>query len=108
MALRVRQLSLDTIAQLRPLAQRIAQRDRSLATQLRRAASSFVLNIGEAEYSDPGNRRARLHSAAGSAGETRAAIQAALAWRYIGESESASALDGLDHLIASLWRLNRK
>ena len=39
---------------------RIKQRDKSLADQLSRAASSIALNIGEAELSDPGNRKSRL------------------------------------------------
>jgi four helix bundle protein len=41
------------IETLRPLVPRIKQRDKSLADQLTRAASSIALNIGEAELSDP-------------------------------------------------------
>ena len=41
--------------------QRIKQRDKALADQLSGAASSISLNLGEAEFSDPGNRRARAH-----------------------------------------------
>jgi 23S rRNA-intervening sequence protein len=53
-----------------PLMPRIKQRDNALEDQLRRAASSIGLNCAEAAFSDPGNRRARLFTAAGSAGET--------------------------------------
>lgn len=107
MALIVHAVALETITELRPLARRIAQRDRSLAQQLRRAASSAALNIGEAEYSDPGNRRARFHSAAGSAGETRTALEVAVAWGYVTRAEAASALAALDRVVAMLWRLSR-
>jgi hypothetical protein len=50
MALIVHQVALETITELRPLVARIAGRDRSLAQQLQRAASSAALNIGEAEH----------------------------------------------------------
>ena len=107
MALVVQQLALETIADLRPLAHRIAQRDRSLAQQLRRAASSIALNIGEAEYSDPGNRRARFHTAVGSAGETRTALHVALAWGYLAPDQAREALSRLDRVVAILWKLTR-
>ena len=107
MALIVQQVAIDIIGELRPLAVRISRHDRSLAQQLRRAASSIALNIGEAQYSDPGNRRARFHSAAGSAGETRVALQVAVAWGYISEVHAAHAIEGLDRVIGMLWRLSR-
>ena len=71
MALIVASLSYEVIEALRPLVPRIKRHDRSLADQLVRAASSVALNIGEAELSDPGNRKARFFTAAGSANETR-------------------------------------
>jgi four helix bundle protein len=107
MALIVHQVVLETITELRPLVARIAGRDRSLAQQLRRAASSAALNIGEAEYSDPGNRRARFHNAAGSAGETRTALEVAVAWGYVTRAQAASPLAALDRVVAMLWRLSR-
>ena len=82
MALIVASLSLEMVAALRPLVARIRRHDRSLADQLVRAATSVALNIAEADYSDPGNRRARFFTAAGSANETRAALRVAVAWGY--------------------------
>jgi four helix bundle protein len=73
MSFQVADLSIELVEALVPLMSRIKQRDKALADQLSRAASSIALNIGEAEFSDPGNRRARLFTAAGSAGETRIA-----------------------------------
>jgi hypothetical protein len=69
MAFQVLELSIELVDALTPLMPRIKQRDKALADQLSRAASSIALNCGEAEYSDPGNKRARLFSAAGSAGD---------------------------------------
>ena len=107
MALIVHSLALELIAAVRPVVSRISRHDRSLAQQLLRAASSVALNVGEAEYSDPGNRRARFSSAAGSAGETRMGIEVACAWGYVTEEQAARALAGLDRLLGMLWSLSR-
>ena len=108
MALVVHQLSLELITSLRLLMPRISRFDRSLAQQLRRSASSIALNIGEADYSDPGNRRARFSSAAGSAGETRSALKVACAWDYITPEQAAAPLEQLDSIVAMLWSLSRQ
>ncbi len=105
MNLEVHRVALEAISALRPLVPRVQRRDRSLASQLTRAASSVVLNIAEAEYSDPGNRRARLHSAAGSANESRSALLVAMAWGYVSEQQAAPAAELLDRVVAMLWRL---
>ena len=47
MALIVHQVALDMVVEIKPLIDRVARHDRSLATQLRRCASSTVLNIAE-------------------------------------------------------------
>jgi four helix bundle protein len=86
---------------------RIKQRDKALADQLSRAASSISLNLGEAEFSDPGNRRARLFTAAGSAGETRNALRLAVAWRIVPEREAIKALALLKRIVAILWKMTR-
>ena len=105
MSLQVRTLALEAIQALAPIASAIARHDRSLATQLRTAASSVVLNIAESEQSDPGNARARLHTAAGSARETRAALQLASAWGYVERERMLGADQLLDRVSAMLWRL---
>ena len=95
---------LESIAHLRPLAERIRRLDRSLADQLRRAASSAALNLSEADGSDPGNRRARLHTALGSLSETRTALRVAAAWGYL-DGEQVEAADArLDRVTAMGWR----
>jgi|CXWL01.1.fsa_nt_gi four helix bundle protein len=105
MSLVVHQIALEAIATLRPLLPRIQRHDRNLATQLKDAASSAALNIGEAEYSDPGTRRARFHTAAGSANETRSALAVAIAWGYVTRDEATVALELFDRVVAMLWRL---
>ncbi len=103
--LEVEHVALEVIGALRPLMPRIARHDRALDTQLRRAASSMVLNVCEAQHSDAGNRRARFHSAAGSANESRGALRVALAWGYISEAQSRAVLELLDRAVAMLWKL---
>jgi four helix bundle protein len=107
MALIVASLSLEVIAALRPLVPRIKRHDRSLADQMVRAASSIALNIGEAELSDPGNRRARFFTAAGSANETLTALHVAAAWGYFPKTEAEAAEALLRRVIAMLWKLTR-
>ncbi len=107
MALIVADLSIELIEKLRPLVARIKARDKSLADQIQRAASSVVLNIGEAEYSDPGNRRARFHTAAGSAGETRAAVRLAVAWGIVVRADGEPAMALLERILPMLWKLTR-
>ena len=105
MALQVASLSIELIEALRPLMPRIKQRDKSLADQLSRAATSIALNIAEAEHSDAGNRRARFFTAAGSANETLTAIKVATAWRYLPTADGQPAEALLRRIIAILWRL---
>jgi four helix bundle protein len=65
----------------------------------------MVLNIGEGAYSDPGNQRARLSTAAGSANEARVALRLAGAWGYSTKDDTIAADAQLDIVIAKLYRL---
>ncbi len=107
MAFQVEELSLQLIESLVPLMPRIRQRDKALEDQLRRAASSIGLNCAEAAFSDPGNRRARLFTAAGSAGETRHALRQAVAWRIVTAGDAAAAMKLAERIVAILWRMTR-
>jgi four helix bundle protein len=100
----VLRLSLSAVEALAPLVRRVAEHDRSLADQLRRAAQSIALNLGEAAGSRAGNRRARLETALGSTQESRVALRIAAAWGYL-SGEDAQALDAmLDRVAAMTWR----
>ena len=103
--MKVHEMALSVVELLAPLMPLIQRRDASLALQLRRSASSIALNIAESEHSDPGNRRARLFTAAGSANESRSALRVAIAWGYIRCDRAADVLAKLDHILAILWKL---
>ena len=91
------------IPKLAPLAIKIERNDRDLADQLRRAASSVALNIGEGARSMKGNKPKHYAIASGSAGEVKAALDVAIGWGWIVEPRDALAT--LDHLLALLWGL---
>lgn len=108
MAFQLEELSLELIDALVPLMPRIKQRDRCLEDQLRRAASSIGLNVAEAALSDPGNKRARFHTAAGSARGTQHALRQAIAWRHVSDGEAERALRLVRRIVAILWRITRR
>jgi four helix bundle protein len=108
MPLQVEELSLELITTLVPLMPRIKQRDKDLENQLRRAASSIGLNVAEAAFSDPGNRRARLFTAAGSASETRHALQQAAAWQLVPAGEAQRSIELVGRILAILWCMTRR
>ena len=104
----VAELSFQLIDDLRPFVAEIRRRDRSLADQLMRAASSIALNIAEGQKSDGGNMRARFFTAAGSANESRAALRVAVGWRHITPESAAPARERLNHIVAILWKLTHR
>jgi four helix bundle protein len=107
MPFQVEELSLELIEALVPLMSRIKQKDKNLEDQLRRAASSIGLNVAEAKFSDPGNRKARLFTAAGSAGETQHALRQAVAWRIVAARDAEAAMRLVKRIVAILWGMTR-
>lgn len=107
MSFQVEELSIQLIEALVPLMPRIKQRDKDLENQLRRAASSIGLNVAEAALSDPGNKRARLFTAAGSANETQHALRQAIAWRLVTAKDAEAALALVRRIVAILWGMTR-
>ncbi len=96
MKLEVLNLALQAIELLRPIVVRVKKHDRSLARQITDAANSSVLNTGEGALSDPGTRRSRYQSAAGSANEVRVGVLAAIRWGYISQGALAPVLGHYD------------
>ena len=100
-------VALEAIRKLRPVVEKVHRRDRDLADQLRRAASSVVLNTAEAQGTRRGNRRLRFETALGSATEASSALEVAVAWGYVAADEIVEAEAQLDRARALLWRLAR-
>lgn len=98
------ELTIAAIPILRALVVKIRRQDRHLADQLRRAATSIALNLAEADGNREGTRRLRLETAHGSVGETKVALQLAVAWGYLTHSEVEHALTTIDRVGAMTWR----
>lgn len=95
---------LETIALLRPVAARIGRSDPDLAKQLRRAQSSIALNVAEGSYSRGRNRQARYHTALGSARETLACLEVAVALGILAELDER-LVARFNRIIGTLVRL---
>ena len=102
--LRIYTTVLEMLTGLRPVMAQIEAQDRDLGRQLRRAATSVALNTQEGGGSHGGTRRERYRNALGSARETGACLDAAMALGYV-ESVDAGLLDRLDHVRAVLAKL---
>jgi four helix bundle protein len=99
--LRIYTVILEVLRGLRPVMVQIETHDRDLGRQLRRAATSVALNCGEGSGSHGGTRRERYRNALGSARETGACLDAAIALGYV-EAIDAGLLDKLEHVKAVL------
>jgi len=85
--------------------------DREIADQLHRASRSVALNVAEALGLLPGKRqRNHFQIALGSARETMACIELAVATGLLDEREANARLvaDRVDHVCAMLWKLTRR
>ena len=108
MSLVVQEVAFEMIVAVKPLVDTIAKQDRSLADQIRRAASSVVLNIAEGAHSQGRVAISRFHSAAGSASEARVGLKLAVAWGYFDGDRLSPADALLDRILALLWGLTHR
>jgi len=99
--LKIYETVLQVLRDMQPVVARIETHDRDLARQLKRAATSIALNVSEGSGSSGGTRRERYRNALGSARETGACLDAAMALGYV-EEVDAMLLDRLDHVRAVL------
>jgi len=97
------EVSVQLVGSLREIVPLVERSDRDLADQMRRAASSVVLNIAEGQRSAKGNKHKHYAIAHGSANEVKAALDVAVAWGWLADASAPRAI--LDRLLALLWRL---
>jgi four helix bundle protein len=106
MALRIYEEIVSMVRDMGGIAKKIAGHDPDLARQLRRAATSVLLNVAEGSDSQGRNQRAKYWIALGSARETRACIDAAMALEYV-DGVDEDVVARLHHVTAVLVRLVR-
>ena len=102
---RVLDASYELISALVPVVAAVGRHDRSLRDQLRRAATSIPLNLAEGFGLEGGNKKQRFLTALGSAREVTAILEVARRWRYVSDSDAASAAQLLDSVAAMTYRL---
>lgn len=97
------EVSIQLVTSLREVVPVVERFDRDLAAQMRRAASSVVLNLAEGSRSAKGNKQRHFAIAHGSAGEVKAALELAKAWGWIDDARAPREI--LDRLLALIRRL---
>ena len=106
--MRIYQLALEVVASVYRLAEEVQRRDRDLASQMRRASASVVLNLGEGMYSQGGRKVSRYFDSMGSARETVACLHVCVATRLLSQTKVDADLARLDRIIGGLYRLCHK
>jgi four helix bundle protein len=102
--LRIYEVSLEMVAAVAGAAETIGVSDRDLARQLRRSSVSVALNLAEGSAVRDGRRRVRYGDALGSALETRAGIEVAVAVGYL-DSMPGKLQSNFRHIIGVLYKL---
>ena len=97
------EVSLELIRNLRDVVPAIKRFDLDLADQLRRAAQSITLNLGEGSKRTAGNQRQHYEIAHGSASEVKACLDVADAWGWV--RAEPELLRVLDRQLRLLWGL---
>jgi len=98
-------LSLDLVRLLRPLLPAIKDHDPDLADQIRRAATSVVMNLAEGSGRRGKERAYHYRIARGSVQEVRSGLEAADAWGYVDKPRLAEASHLAHRIAGMLWRL---
>ena len=102
--LRIYGVALEMLADVAGVVDVIGRYDKDLVRQLRRASMSVVLNFSEAGAVRDGRRRIQHGNALGSALETRACVEAAVAIGYLDAVPEAMRAR-LMHIIRVLYKL---
>ena len=104
--LKIYDVSLRMLSELRPFFEALGGRDRRLEEQARAAGTSVPLNIAEGSAFRNKRRRAHYEIALGSAKELRSVVDTAMALGYVAHV-SEIGRDDLEHVIAVLINLSR-
>src|ERR1700733_11886915 len=102
--LRIYDDMLEAVRSMRGMIGAIEKRDPDLGRQLRRAASSVVLNVAEGSGSFGRVRTVRYRTALGSARETLACLRVAEAFGYV-EAMPDGVCDRMNRVIGTLVRV---
>jgi four helix bundle protein len=94
----------DAMPTVKRLVDQIRVHDRNLADQVKRAATSVVLNHAEADGVRGGQRRMRVETAQGSLAETQAGLRVAGVRLYITERDAEQVDAMLDAVAAATYR----
>ncbi len=105
MAFEVLEVAVQMVGALRETLIVLERRDPDLARQVRRAAASVALNIGEGRRRTGKDRIHLWRVAAGSADEVASALRVAEAFGYLEGGGVAASLALCDRVLAMLWRL---
>ena len=95
----------EFVAAVRPVIAAVKPQDQHLADQLKRAATSAVLNLAEGNQRAGRDRVARFRIASGECAEARAALRLAIDAGHVAADAVGDALGLGDRLGAMLWRL---
>jgi four helix bundle protein len=97
------EIAVELVTELRPIVDVIGQHDRNLADQMKRAATSVLLNLAEGQRRVAGNKRRAYEIAHGEAREVLGCLDCAAAWGYV--TNAAGARAKLDRLLRLCWGL---
>jgi four helix bundle protein len=97
------EVAVSLVRLLKPIVDQLRKRDANLADQLRRCATSVVLNLAEGQRREAGNKQRAYEIAHGEAREVLGCLDVAKEWGYVVDDRDARAM--LDRLLALSWRL---
>ncbi len=103
--LRIYPVCLEMVRDVAVLLEMIGRHDRDLCRQLRRSSVSVVLNVAEGAGVRDGRRRMRYGDALGSAMETQAGIEAAVAIGYL-RAMPEELVGRFSHIIGVLTKVS--